>query len=260
VIVLGAIAFVLTTAPEHVSFASRDEGVTLTAFLFRPDGAGPFPAVVLLHGCGGLTNEKGALLPRHAEWAALLRDRGYVVLLPDSFGPRGVKGICKNNDAKIRPTKERARDALGALDFLQSRRDVDPARIGLMGWSNGATTVLATIAASLERPARDFAVAIALYPACGGLQRKGYATKIPATILIGEKDDWNPASACESLAAEAKLSIRVYPGALHDFDAPASEIRTLETSSGLVTIGTDERARTDALDRVPKILAAALKN
>lgn len=262
-----ALLLVAAPPPETVMFASRDEGVTLTGVLLRPDGAGPFPAMVLLHGCGGLAKEDGALLPRHAEWADLLRNQGYVVLLPDSFGPRGVTGICKTNDSKIRPTKERARDAFGALAYLQSRKDVRADRVGVMGWSNGGTSVLATVSANADaRPARlahDFAVAVAMYPACGGLQRAGYATKIPTTILIGEKDDWNPAAACRTLADDAKIAIKIYPGAFHDFDAPESETRTLTnigtTKSGTATIGTDTKARADALTRVPKILAAALK-
>jgi dienelactone hydrolase len=87
---------------ETVSFPSLDGPVTggkpteLHGLLMKPDGPGPFPAIVSLHGCGGLFKE-GALVAREAAWAKLLTAHGYVVLFPDSFGPRGVTTDCQGN-------------------------------------------------------------------------------------------------------------------------------------------------------------------
>src|SRR5262249_32250032 len=73
-------------AAETVSFPGKD--VTLNAILHRPAGAGPFPAVVALHGCAGLFGKDGGLAPRHADWAERLAAEGFIVLFPDSFGSR----------------------------------------------------------------------------------------------------------------------------------------------------------------------------
>jgi poly(3-hydroxybutyrate) depolymerase len=77
-------------AQEIVSFDSLDKGpfsgpTTLRGYLFKPTGPGPFPAVVGLHGCGGLLNKQGEIVSRETTWADLLTARGYVVLFPDSF-------------------------------------------------------------------------------------------------------------------------------------------------------------------------------
>ena len=86
-------------SPEsRVTFPSFDGGLTggaptrLDAVLFRPRGKGPFPAVVLLHGCGGLfkAGTAGEIVARDREWALRLQELGYVAILPDSFNPRGV--------------------------------------------------------------------------------------------------------------------------------------------------------------------------
>ena len=55
---------------------------TLKGKLTKPDGDGPFPAVVLLHGCGGMQD-------RDYGWVGKLKSWGFVTLMVDSFGPRG---------------------------------------------------------------------------------------------------------------------------------------------------------------------------
>ena len=79
-------------AAEIVSFPSLDAPVTggkpttLRGLLMKPDGIGPFPAIIALHGCKGLLKDD-ALVTREAAWAELLTSHGYVVLFPDSFWP-----------------------------------------------------------------------------------------------------------------------------------------------------------------------------
>jgi dienelactone hydrolase len=64
--------------------------VTLAGKLTKPQGEGPFPAVVLLHGCGGVAKSIDS-------WADKLAGMGYVALVLDAFGPRNEpKGICAN--------------------------------------------------------------------------------------------------------------------------------------------------------------------
>src|SRR5207247_789901 len=75
--------FTLSGCATSVSFQSADQTTTVAGTLFKPDGSGPFPAVVLLHGCGGIR-------PHFVQWAGAIRDMGYVALLVDSFRPRGI--------------------------------------------------------------------------------------------------------------------------------------------------------------------------
>ena len=62
----------------------------LRAELYKPDGDGPFPTVIALHGCGGLGGHSEAVLPRYRDWAERLLKEGHAVLLPDSYGSRGI--------------------------------------------------------------------------------------------------------------------------------------------------------------------------
>jgi dienelactone hydrolase len=67
--------------------------LTRTAYaadLYKPDGPGPFPAVVLLHSCGGIR-------PYNHDWAQQLKEHGFVAKVVDSFGPRGLDIICADN-------------------------------------------------------------------------------------------------------------------------------------------------------------------
>ena len=88
---------------------------------------------------------------------------------------------------------------------------------------------------------------------------------MPTLILIGDKDDWSPAAACEQMVAgargrTAKAIITVYPGAYHDFDRPELPLQQrsgvlVNGSAGRVHIGTDPEARADAVKRVSEWLA-----
>jgi dienelactone hydrolase len=269
-------------AMEMVEFPSADADLTraaptrLAGWLMKPAGGGPFPAIVLLHGCSGLyAGSSGERLSaRHAEWSERLRDEGYVVLLPDSFNPRGHRQICTLKDRPILATRERTRDAFGALFYLQSRSFVRADRIAIMGWSHGGQTTLATItphAPGLPAafPQGDFRAAVAFYPGCTTARREGYGARAATLILVGEADDWTPAAPCLAMAEAARgrgqaMSIVAYPGAYHDFDAPdvAVRLRTGLAIPGGGTsahIGTDPAARADAFRRVPDFLARHLK-
>jgi dienelactone hydrolase len=58
---------------QRVWFPSGNKPATvLTGFLFRPTGAGPFPAIVALHGCSGPGAASRELSKRHADWAERL--------------------------------------------------------------------------------------------------------------------------------------------------------------------------------------------
>jgi dienelactone hydrolase len=260
---------------SHVAFPSRDGDLTHTGatrvdgWLFRPPGVGPFPAVIALHGCAGLYGKGGDLAPRHRDWAERLVKLGFVVLLPDSFSPRGVDEICSRKPQPVRSGYERPRDAYGALQYVQGLPFVRPEAVALLGWSNGGMTVLSAMAANTHaRPpglAHDFHLAIAFYPGCGPtLDRSDWAPPVaPVHILIGEKDDWTPAAECSELvqrvqATGGPVDLIVYPDAFHDFDDPVMPVHVRQnvasTASGRATIGKNPAARADAIERVSRLL------
>src|SRR5271165_1662022 len=129
------------SAPEEIRIARP--GVALNAMLYRPDGEGPFPAVVALHGCAGLG--KDGIAERYRDWAERLANIGFVVLFPDSFGSRGLGSQCRVSKREARASRERVADANAARRWLQDQPFVKADRIFALVWSNGATTALYAI-------------------------------------------------------------------------------------------------------------------
>ncbi len=251
---------------ERVAFRSADERATpLVGRLLRPAGAGPFPAVVLLHGCGGLFNRDGQLTKRHVDWAQRFAAAGYVVFFPDSFTPRGVKSVCSDRDRVVSPGG-RARDALGAAAWLRSQRFMAPGRMAAMGWSNGGSTVLRLVAENSV--AGTYAAAVAFYPGCKSIaERSRWDARIPLLIQIGEADDWTPAEPCRQVAARdrnGRVQLNIYPDAYHDFDAPDMPMRERRgvaysaRGDGVVHVGTHEKARQAAIGATMRFLSSHL--
>src|SRR5437667_6254776 len=73
-------------SPRQVEIPS-DSG-TLHAQLYKPEGDGPFPVVIALHGCGGLAGHSEPVQARYRDWAEQLLKAGKAVLLPDSYASR----------------------------------------------------------------------------------------------------------------------------------------------------------------------------
>jgi dienelactone hydrolase len=204
--------------------------------VMKPEGAGPFPAVVILHDCSGLGPRSSGGPGR---WARELLRQEYVILIPDSFSTRGhADGVCRNPSPsrnEVSPAR-RVRDAQEALAYARSLPYVDGAHVGVMGGSHGGSTTLAT----MVDPRSGFVAAIALYPGCGaryGDWRPGtagvYKPVAPLLILSGELDDWTPAEPCRQLAKRSReagypVAIKVYPEAHHSFDNDRP-IRYVET-------------------------------
>jgi dienelactone hydrolase len=202
---------------------------------------GPRPAMVLLHGCGGLFETRGRAAQaqarpptpaaRYTAIAGRLNALGVHVLAVDSFSPRGETQLCTQALGTRRLTQQQRRlDALGALAWLatQAAQGVDPARLGLLGWSNGGSTVLAATDGRREEvraAAHRASLAVAFYPGCETVLRSGYRVTAPLLLLLGAEDDWTPAAPCEALARQAGASPAIelasFEGAYHGFDGTA---------------------------------------
>jgi dienelactone hydrolase len=247
----------------------------IPATVVRPDGPGPFPAVVILHDCSGLGPRSSGAPER---WSRELVARGYVVVIPDSFTTRGrPDGVCTDGSpgrGEVRPAR-RVVDAYAALAHARTLPFVDGRRVGVMGGSHGGSTTLAVMAAPEsggEALAHDkragFAGAVALYPGCraslGSWRADAtgtYRAVAPLLILIGDKDDWTPAGPCVALArssqaTEHPVEIVVFPGAHHSFDSDrpvryvAARVNMNAPDGRGATTGGDPRAWADSIRRV----------
>ena len=265
----------LVSAQTRVQFPSLDgpPATMLDAYLFKVQGETKTPAVVFLHGCGGLFSQGGLITSRERQWAARLNSEGIAVLMVDSFGPRHHGDMCSPAHFDAAIYRARPFDAYAALSHLQSLDFVLPGRIALMGWSEGGGALLNTIrgtspARAIVQPKIDFRAAVAFYPASCNLRAQGahWASPIPLLVLVGENDVWTPAAPCRALIESAEFgseaAIKVYPGAYHDFDwpgMPVHEVPAFKTRAGVIPIeGNDVNSQTDALQRVTAFLKVQL--
>jgi dienelactone hydrolase len=216
------------TPLERVEFESASQrlisgglirGDRIQGDLAKPDGAGPFPAVVGLHGCAGMHDTTKQRLVDE------LVARGYVVLLVDSYATRGIDHACTSS--AFATFLRRRPDAYGALVFLSRQTFVDPQRVAAVGFSAGAWVALSVAEPNsfeLFVPPSNlrFRAAAAFYPPCKqALARPG----IPTLIFIGALDDWTPAAECSNKIAGwgndgPPIELVVYPGAHHSFYYP----------------------------------------
>jgi dienelactone hydrolase len=200
-----------------------EASLDLSGKLYRPKGGGPFPAIVLMHGCNGVE-------PVQHQVAALLHESGYVALVVDSFSGRHVSTVCDDPDSKSPTYRERVEDALAAQRYLSSLAFVEPSHIGLVGWSHGGITALTTWASRnlAEFKPAPFAAIAAYYPYC--FKTNVLSARGPLLILIGASDDWTPAALCKDLVKNATAfhfdaSLTIYPGATHAFDVVDRTVR-----------------------------------
>jgi dienelactone hydrolase len=261
---------------SHAITFSSGDGTQLTGYLYKPAGDGPFNTVLMMHGCAGMLNKDGSMKVRERAWLDLLRGEGYAVMLADSFTDRGYGSICRIKNRPISPGKDRPHDAYGALQWLQKQPFVRPDRVALMGWSNGAMSMLWAVRDNApQRPARlkhDFRSAIGFYPGCIKLRREteDYTAAVPVLLQIGLADDWTKPKPCMALVEEAnarggeKMEFDAYEDAYHAFDNPSSRVRTITTkhsgySSGQrsVHVGTNLEAREKAIAKVKTYLQQA---
>ncbi|HYC37033.1 MAG TPA: dienelactone hydrolase family protein [Usitatibacter sp.] len=261
ILLAGAAACASAPLPAH------DE---IPIEVLRPGGPGRKPAVVLLHDCSGLGPRSSGGARR---WAKVLLEEGYVVLIPDSFSPRGFAGgVCTEASPRrqeVGPLR-RVDDALAALRHARSLPFVEAERIAVMGASHGGASTLATLASPKAVKAREaFRAGIALYPSCSG--RASYRPHAPLLILTGELDDWTPAEPCRRLADGARaaghdVTIKVYPGAHHSFDnnAPvryrAERMNRNAPAGRGATTGGNAEAWADSIREVKAFLARHLRS
>jgi dienelactone hydrolase len=241
IIALLTVAMIATyaIAIERVSFKGTDKdkngsALELRGRLIKPDGNGPFPAVVLLHECVGISLDvEGAFAEKLSSW-------GYVTFQIDSFIPRAIGDSCA--DFGIIPPNTRVLDVYDAKSYLSRLPYVDRNRIAIVGWGHGGATALCAVSRAnfdanastyKSSPANriidektfssysPFQAAVAFYPLC----TVGFGdSTAPLLILTGELDTFTPANLCMKNMPSGKSSkeiiLKVYPKAAHGFVNP----------------------------------------
>jgi dienelactone hydrolase len=253
------------SAPQAIEIPSGS--AVLQAQLYKPEGNGPFPVVIALHGCGGLAGHSEPIQTRYRDWAEQLIKDGKAVLFPDSYGSRELGPQCRVRERRISARRERVADILAARKWLMQQTWVARDRISLLGWANGASALLWAVRPQLllHHAEPDFRSAIAFYPDCRLSSGLGWSARVPTLVLIGAKDDVSSPPACRQMVEgahgrSALTRIVVYPSAYHDFDRANLPVQAIGPSADAADpekghVGTDAEALADSQKRVAEWLA-----
>lgn len=243
-LLLALIAFIAAPmSARSEPFKDRITALMAHADVLRPEGAGPHPLVVQMHGCGGKKSFQ-------ATWGEVARRAGFGVIVLDSFAHRGISKwqayatVCTGTRLWGR---ERAGDLFAALEWARRQDWVDPNRLVIAGWSHGGWAALdalalapgAAMAAATkledlpDEPLAGVRGAFLVYPYCGygcEARRRGLRYDAAPLALVGSADAVVGGASLrrtlENLTAPSPLRIIWLNGATHAFDEPdASDLR-----------------------------------
>jgi dienelactone hydrolase len=181
--------------------------------MFKPDGSGPFPALVIMPGCYGQTYSMHTF-----DWAKRALDHGYAAIVVDPLDPRGVTNNCVI--PRPVPPSRLLKDAFDAANHLRRQSFVDPSRIGLMGFSLGAMVGLGASGPPYSHlnGSEPFRAIVSAYPSCINIETTFTSGKVdvhyapdkvivPLLIEIGDKDkegEQELMNGCKALGDEQK--------------------------------------------------------
>ena len=188
----------------------------------RP-GTDKLPAVVLLHGSGGVGTNV-------VDWESELNAMGVATFVLDAFTGRGI--VQTSTDQASLGRLAMTYDAYRALEVLEKHSRIDPQRIAVMGFSRGGQAALYSSVKRFQKmhgPAsgRDFAAYIPFYASCGTtFVADDEVSPHPIRMFHGAADNYVPVAPCrgyvERLKAKgANVTLTEYAGAYHVFDGRA---------------------------------------
>ena len=215
--------------------------------LERPDGVGPFPAVMMIPGCSGFD---GKFRKKHYDGVQKrLVELGFVTLRVNSLAARNATN-CRQD--MLFPW-DGASDIYIAAEYLLQQSFVKKGAINIIGWSWGGAAALLALRPAESQSSIPINAVVAYYPACD--YARNWESEVPVLVLGGSLDDIAPFSKCETifstLPKRNKLTVRVYDGAHHSFDN--SELPN-DMEHGFGTIGYNETAAKSAWMEVTKFL------
>ena len=220
--------------------------------IFRPEGDGPFPAVLFFHGCSGAT-------PSHEEdWAAFYNSIGVMMIAVDSYSGRDIDWEQACNMQVMTPW-QRAADVLATIAYARELPEVDADKLILSGFSHGAITVWQTLVfgsgavapISLqnwpENGLEGVRLAFPFYGTCMGR----WTVDIPTTMFLGAEDRYIDEQSCiDYVDANPDLSelfqYRLFEGATHTFDHARPNQSNIDAGSVYDAAATEEAMATIA--------------
>lgn len=210
-------------AREHL----KQPPVVVSGVLSLPTGSTPgkdgkVPAVIIMHGSGGVSEER-----EHA-WARRLNSWGIAAFVLDSFTGRGVRPP-NYADGNYVHSVAHVLDAYISLRLLASHPAIDGARVAVMGFSKGGEASLNAIfepfrvAALGASAANRFAAYVPLYPYCNFRHVSRSLALAPVLMLLAGRDEMTEPRPCQNEASWLKergvpVKVVVYPDAHHGFD------------------------------------------
>lgn len=225
---------------------------------YFPSGEGPFPTVIAIPGCSGVSldgpatdegrpgDEADRLFRRHyVRMADRLRDGGFGVILVDYLSAENVANTCSGEI-----THERVAEYIAAsLEFAGALPQVDPSRVYVVGWSHGGAGVIAWLEA-LGEQSPPVAGAVAVYPGCNS--RDPWVAAVPVLVLLGEADDITPPESCDRVLRRlpdgTQVQVRRYADARHGFDfTEGPEVLPI---GGGMTVGRNPAAGEEAWEEI----------
>ncbi len=214
-----AIDSVTLTGEQFLLGDTNGKPARLAGELRLPNAPGRVPAVILVHGSGGLAASED-------RWAQELNGAGIATFLLDSFSGRGI--VSTVNDQSQLHSLAMMVDAYRALASLSGHARIDPNRIAVMGLSKGA---VAAVYSSNQRflklhgPSQgQFAAHIGLYTPCNvHYNQDEKTTGKPIRLFHGAADDYVPPAPCRDYVARLKtagadVTLTEYPDAYHAYD------------------------------------------
>lgn len=197
--------------------------VLLGGELRLPLGAtGPVPAVILIHGSGGIGAGPDM-------WAHILNEAGIAAFILDSFSGRNIVSTVEDQDQLN--SLSMTLDAFRALDVLAAHPRIRPDRIAVWGFSKGAVPA---VYSAVERfrtsfgGSNRFAAHVGFYTPCNvAYDGDEKMAGVPIRLYHGSSDDYVNPAACRAMVARLKpagvdITLNEYADSQHSFDTPTS--------------------------------------
>ncbi len=197
--------------------------ISVPAELFMPPNrryGERVPAIIMVHGSGGISQ-------RDYVYVNFFNRLGIATLRIDSFTPRGVNSTVGQQDAVSEASM--FADAVQGLAWLAGRDDINPDKIGIIGWSKGGGVALLTAWQEARQAFVGthlrFAARAAYYPPCFVDLSPLNLSSVPVHIFAGAADVWTGAEPCRDFVRRlggknVPVKLSIYPGAHHSFDRP----------------------------------------
>ena len=200
----------------------------------KPEGEGPFPAVMLVPGCSGF--EFPTMKSQYDRVQSILSELGFVTLRVDHLAVRNATSCMSMS---LNPEVV-AGDITRVTDYLRQQDYVKKNALNVIGWSFGGACTLQALRETPNRKPAEVNAAIVYYPVCSFLSSGNWFTEVPVLALFGAADHTAPFGSCKNLFSELPRSdtvtVRIYDDAYHCFDnsdSPAAKSAWLEVTNFL---------------------------